>query len=59
MVLASINHKVENVVKGSHADNWLSLQVLIPHRTDVRIESMSASQDYLVVFQRIKGLQVS
>lgn len=37
----------------------LLLQVLIPHRTDVKIESMSASQDYLVVFQRIKGLQVS
>ena len=34
------------------------VQVLIPHREDVKIESMSASQDYLVVFQRVKGLQV-
>ena len=35
------------------------MQVLIPHRTDVKIESMASSKDYLVVFQRIKGLQVS
>ncbi len=34
------------------------VQVLIPHRTDVKIESMVASQGYLVVFQRIQGLQV-
>ena len=34
------------------------MQVLIPHREDVKIESMSASKDYLVVFQRVKGLQV-
>ena len=34
------------------------MQVLIPHKTDVKIESMVASQSHLVVFQRIKGLQV-
>lgn len=32
-------------------------KVLIPHKTDVKIESMVASQSHLVVFQRIKGLQ--
>lgn len=36
-----------------------ALQVLIPHRADVKIESVVVSQDYLVVFQRIEGLQVS
>lgn len=32
-------------------------KVLIPHRADVKIESVVVSQDYLVVFQRIQGLQ--
>ncbi len=39
-------------------DGTLCMQVLIPHKTDVKIESMVASQSHLVVFQRIKGLQV-
>ena len=34
------------------------VQVLIPHKSDVKIESMTVSQDHLVVFQRIQGLQV-
>ena len=33
-------------------------QVLIPHKDDVKIESMVAFRDYLVIFQRINGLQV-
>ena len=33
-------------------------QVLIPHKDDVKIESLAAFRDYLVVFQRINGLQV-
>ncbi|KAL3150392.1 hypothetical protein ABBQ32_000231 [Trebouxia sp. C0010 RCD-2024] len=37
--------------------NPTQTKVLIPHRTDVKIETMSSSRDYLVVFQRIKGLQ--
>jgi len=36
----------------------ICMQVLIPHKTDVKIESMVVSQSHLVVFQRIKGLQV-
>ena len=33
-------------------------QVIIPHKDDVKIESLVAFRDYLVVFQRINGLQV-
>lgn len=32
--------------------------MLIPHKDDVKIESLAAFKDYLVVFQRLNGLQV-
>ena len=34
------------------------MQVLIPHRKDVKIEHVEVSRDFLTVFQRIDGLQV-
>ena len=34
------------------------LQVLLPHREDVKLESVVVSEMYLVAFERIKGLQV-
>ena len=34
------------------------VQVLIPHRKDVKIEHVEVSRDFLTVFQRIDGLQV-
>ncbi len=35
----------------------LSAQVIIPHRQDVKIESVVVSLDYLTVFERVNGLQ--
>ena len=34
------------------------LQVLLPHRDDIKIENLSVSQGYLVVFQRQHAQQV-
>ncbi|KAK9831069.1 hypothetical protein WJX74_002118 [Apatococcus lobatus] len=34
-------------------------QVLLPHREDVKLESVSVSEKYLVAFERVKGLQVA
>lgn len=34
------------------------MQVLVPHRKDVKIEHVEVSRDFLTVFQRIDGLQV-
>ena len=33
-------------------------QVLLPHRDDVKLESVSVSKNYLAAFERINGLQV-
>lgn len=33
-------------------------QVLLPHRKDVKLESVLASANFLVVFHRTNGLQV-
>lgn len=35
-----------------------SLQVLLPHREDVKLESVVVCEKYLVAFERLKGLQV-
>lgn len=36
----------------------LRAQVLVAHRDDVKIESVSVSKNFAVVFERLKGLQV-
>ena len=42
---------------------WLSrrggarAQVLIPHRDDVKVQSVAVSLNYLAVFERVNGLQ--
>ena len=35
-----------------------SLQVLLPHQEDVKLESVVVCEKYLVAFERIRGLQV-
>ena len=34
------------------------MQVLLPHRHDVKLESVVVSKNFLVAFERVKGLQV-
>ncbi|KAK9847217.1 hypothetical protein WJX84_005200 [Apatococcus fuscideae] len=34
-------------------------KVLLPHREDVKLETIAVSEKYLTVFERIKGLQVA
>jgi hypothetical protein len=34
-----------------------SAQVLIPHRDDLKVQSVAVSLNYLAVFERVNGLQ--
>ncbi len=45
----------------NNASNWpfTDVQVLLPHREDVKLEFVVVSEKYLAAFERINGLQVS
>ena len=37
----------------------LHVQVLLKHRDDVKLEDVLVTKDFLIAFERVKGLQVS